>query len=174
MGKKLIIRGADFSANAIEVQGSWLLGITDAQFNAQTNSTSWGAKNKYAFAEQLNVIPANSVVLGVKVKTHTTGNIYLYRGNFTSNTSKATNMTYIGTLIITEIDTIQTFMFDTPVLIGSGQCIVIGNPEQGQSAPVGAFYYGAGRNNLRLTTNNNVSWVVSTLPLGVDYLIEQN
>jgi len=174
MGKKLIIRGADFSANAIEVQGSWLLGITDAQFNAQTNSTSWGAENKYAFAEQLGVIPANSNVLGVKVKTHTTGNIYLYRGNFTSNISKATNMTYIGTLIITEIDTIQTFMFDTPVLIGSGQCIVIGNPTQGQTEPIGKFYYGAGTNNLRITSNNNTNWVISTLPLGVDYLIEQN
>lgn len=172
MGKKLVIKGADFSANAIDSQGRYLLGITDAQFNAQTSSTSWGAGNKYAFAEQLGVIPANTIVKGIKIKTHTVGNIFVYLGNFASNTSKATSLTYIGTLNITQADSIETFLFDSPVTVGSNQCIVFGNPIQGQTAPVGAFYFGAGGSNLRLTTNNNSSWAVSTAPLGVDYYIE--
>ena len=172
MGKKLVIKGADFSANAIDSQGRYLLGITDAQFNAQTSSTSWGAANKYAFADQLGVIPANTVVKGIKIKTHTVGNILLYLANFTSNTSRATNMTYIGTLNITQADSIETFLFDSPVTVGSNQCIVFGNPIQGQTAQVGKFYYGAGGSNLRITTNENTSWLVSTSPLGVDYYIE--
>lgn len=171
MGKKLIIRNADFYQNCIDKTRDYLLNITDAAFNAQTEVVSWGqSPYKNAFSEQLNVIPANTVIAGVRIKTNSAGTIPVYVASFASNTSVGTDFIKIADIVISQTGIISDFLFPTPVTILSNQCIVFGDPING-SQNAGKFYYGAGPSNLRLSTDGNLHWQVSTMPLGVDYIL---
>lgn len=54
MGKNLIIKGADFSENGIP-EFSYLIGISDSDFNSCTGPTNPGSSTPYVFSDKLSV-----------------------------------------------------------------------------------------------------------------------
>lgn len=179
MGIKLILKDADFSVNGFDgegVQYQLLLNITSAEFNNSTYATNPGsASTPYLFTDKKEVFSGiiGRSIVGVRMKIHTAGVFPVYTATFNTDTAAATNIAFVEnfTASTSDVGTIKDFMFTNPVILSTNQKIFFGNKDS--LTMTGKWYYGGntGDPNLCLSTNKNSSWMVSTLPLTVDYLL---
>lgn len=130
MGKKLIINGADFSANAlIEAKTKWVFGYTDSQMSNMINGTSlvsgyctFDSRNNPVHYQELQ-----GLIKKVKCSVNSVDSIItltIYKESKTDATSRET----IGTFSIprnTPTGSILEFEFDSPQEVGSDSYLCI-------------------------------------------------
>ena len=183
MGKKLIIKGADFSANCIPAPApvvySKMLGITDSLYNQMTLISSTEISGTPAmFCDKLTVFTTHNVnnkaILGIRLKVSTSGLLPISKAYFSSDSDAGSSFTLLKTFTISAgmIDHIVDLMFDTPVQLGNNEKIVFGNPN---SSMTSTFYIGLSTiSDVTLYRRvNATSWTTGSTPFGVDYLLEE-
>lgn len=179
MGIKLILKDADFSVNGFDgggIQYQLLLNITSEEFNNSPNVVNPGtASTPYLFADKKEVFAGiiGRSIAGIRMKIHTEGVIPVYTATFNTDTSAAANIAFAEsfTASSSDVGTIKDFMFTNPVILSTNQKIFFGNKDS--LTMTGRWYYGGNTGDpvLCLSTNKNRGWLVSTLPLTVDYLL---
>ena len=99
MGKTLIIKDADFSANALDVTsiGAWLFNVPKTEIEGATHN--YNASNAFVFGEQEYL---GMHVTKVRVKCGAVGTLTLYHSTKT-NTSSA-ELTPLATFTLTQSD----------------------------------------------------------------------
>ena len=159
MGKALIIKGADFSQNAIEISTTWYVDrYTDYTLSRTANINNGG----WALSDDDNATLQGKTVNTLKFKPVSSGTFKLFVAstkNATSVTEKATitiNSSEAGTEVIKEF---------TPFQIGAGEYLVFGEANDA----VG-FYFGdsTGLSFYSRIPGNVTRWVKSdNLVLGI-------
>lgn len=115
MGKKLIIKGADFSTNAVE-EVTWYIDVTDSGW-ATNPGTSASAGWSYPASQESAYIgqPINAI----KVKNATAGVMTIYK---VSELGQAG--TLLATINVTQANVLTTYVLPTTVTINSGEHLV--------------------------------------------------
>lgn len=131
MGKYLIIKDADFSANAVEKINpggtSYFYGITDEQFmalfNTNINITSSGFTDKGSKSglRGLNLV-------GIRARIREIGTLTFIKTNFDVVGGVEVDSTMINELFTVNVTKtgIQDIMFPNTVVLGENECLAIG------------------------------------------------
>lgn len=179
MGKNLIIKGADFSENGLR-NYSYLIGITDAEFNLCTLITNPGVTTPYMFTDKLSVfssvVSGEKAIIGIRLKVNTAGIIPIYVADFSSDDGVMSNYQFKEDLNVPQdaVGNIVDIKFTTPIYLQANQKIVFGN--RGAITMTAKWYFGYQNGhfeNLCISTNSGSTWEVSSVPLSVDYLVQE-
>lgn len=157
MGKNVIIKGADFSENALPVL--YVYNYSDSLFG-QANG-NWSPNGAgYAITDvQAALAIRNKRLLGVRMNVSTAGSMAIYKCSDLDGSADA--LTYLCT-IQTDVLGIQNLMFDSPIMLNDGEFLVFGNPNEsfslipkstsGSSAVINQlFVYLVGKNKTEAT-----------------------
>lgn len=176
MGKYLIIKDADFSANAVETIDpsgkSYFYGITDEQFTTLFNNDvaiqngGYTDKNSKVGLRGLNL-------LGIRTKISQGGLITFLKTNFDVVNGIAVDNTMITELFtINVVETgIQDIMFPNIVVLGENECLVVGKTTDtalynyGTGGSEYPFYSFFGKVRVGGTTSTNTAYM-----LGIDFI----
>lgn len=81
MGKALIIKGADFSADSVKkiAQFRWMFGFTDEQLSSYSEILT--SSIHFAPSSDYDSYFLNKTILGVKLYAHSSGHIYITKFN---------------------------------------------------------------------------------------------
>lgn len=175
MGKYLIIKDADFSANAIETINpsgkTYFYGITDEQFTTLFDSApNYSAagfvdKNSKSGLRGLNLVGIRTKISQSGVLTFSKTNFDVVNGVAVDNTK----ITELFTVNIAETGIID-IMFPNTVVLGENECLVIANTNDtavfnyGSGGSDQPFYQFYGRVISGKTTNSNNAM------LGIDFI----
>lgn len=179
MGTSLVIKNADFRQNGIPSQPLCLLGISDSEFNNCPSITSTGSSYPFVFTEQFSLyaLQLQYRIIGIRLKIAQAGVIPIYVANFKKDAGINIDSNYQlkENLNIREdmVGNICDIYFQNPILLQTNQKIVFGSKTA--FSMTAKWYYGlAGTSypNLCIMANDVNNWVVSSLPLFVDYIID--
>ena len=118
MGKSLVILGADFSANGIDMP---IFGISDEQFLA--GYAQWNL-SVLGFALSSQEALRNITLTGIKINVSAAGTLKIYK---TTNLSAAdaSGMVEIATITATETG-LQQIDFSNPIQLANNEFLVLG------------------------------------------------
>lgn len=145
MGKKLIIKGADFSEVAVEVGvvRNFIYNISDAQMSGASdlwNHSSGG----FSVLDQSAL--QGKTIDGVRLNVHTAGTVKIYKATAV-NPKSMSAMTLVSSMTARS-EGIQNIDFDTPVSLGAGEFIVFGDANNVGGNTLRAKYHGSGGTSL--------------------------
>lgn len=123
MGKRLIIKGADFSQNGIYSQVSlwYITGYDDNKSNL--SSTANTANGGWAFGDTDQNKVRGKVINQIKFKVSAAGDFPIMKGSARNSMTEAASIT----IEQAEIGTVVTKTF-TPVTVGESEYIAVGKP----------------------------------------------
>lgn len=179
MGKAIIVKGADFSANGMSPY-NLLLGITDEQFDNSTSAVNTGnANGSIIYTEPLNTYSGVSTIYGIKLKIAQEGIIPIYTATFTGDTGSNidSNYVHITDLQITSdmVNKVTTILFPNPIQMSTGKKIVFGKASgPGQEIDMTAKWYYSNNVagvNIELNMYGSGWQEISNSSLSIDYLI---
>ena len=133
MGKRLVIKDADFSANAVDVRiiEWYILSYTNYD-GSESHSIANVVNGGWAFVQTTNALIQGKTINALRFKAAGNGALNIYKGTLNS-----TSKTLIGTVNISSSEAGQevTKTF-TPYTMGANDFLIIGEPNS-----AGAFYY---------------------------------
>lgn len=159
MGKKLIIKGADFSEVAVETYiKQYLYGIPDSQMNG--NGTWNPVALGFSLANQS--VLQGKTIHGIRMKVDTVGSITISKAT-SVNPNTASLMTEVAHGAVTSTG-IKDIEFDVPVELGSGEYLIISSAtlksKYHSSGITGAtqqkFYYKVGTTDVIYNENGSL------------------
>lgn len=187
MGKRLIIKGADFSENGIpySVQNVPLFGI-----NVSGATTSGATVNapvrQFLLPSYALSTMAGKTICGIRLRVLTAGTfgVSKIKGLTTDPTQGAT---IPESVIITDVANltasgtgVQDLFFDNPIVLGNDEMLGIKFNKSTQGADGGLAYYGNGSAfprkisiNDGSTTYNSVSTASSSYNWGIDFIVRE-
>lgn len=120
MGKQLVIKGADFSQNALDVRNKrYWYGVPDSQFEAA---------NIAVIGFGLSVVDQSPIqgktIHGIRLNVSTIGVMTIYKTS-TNGATAANLLTEVATVQATEVG-LQDLDFSVPVTLGANEYIVFG------------------------------------------------
>lgn len=185
MGKRLIIKGSDFSENGIQyvVQYTPLFGIDVA--NANTNgATINDAVRQFLLPSYALSAMAGKTIYGIRLKVMTAGTfgVSKIKGLTTDPTQGDTipgSVTITDVADLTASETgVQDLFFDSPITLGSDEMLGIKFNKSTEGADGGLVKYGNGSSyplkisiNNGSSTYNSVSTSSSSYNWGIDFLV---
>ena len=185
MGKRLIIKGADFSENGIQyvVQYSPLLGVDVENANTNGATISSPVRQFLLPSYALNLM-SGKTIYGIRLRVITAGTfgISKIKGLTTDPTQ---GDTIPGSVTITDVADlsasetgVQDLFFNAPITLESDEMLGIKFNKSTQGAGGGLAKYGNGTSypqkisiNDGSTTYNNVSTSTSQYNWGIDFLV---
>lgn len=144
MGKIIIIKGADFSAVAVDhvtpgdgYVKKYVFGISDNQF--MTGKRVWElAAMGYSIADQSKM--QGKKLKGIKMNVATVGTFNLYKAS-NNRPSTYNELTHIATVTAQDIG-IQEIAFSSPIFLETNEYLIIGTPN-GDGETLKGFYSAA-------------------------------
>lgn len=132
MGKKLIIKDADFSANALDVRViEWYI-LSYTNYLESSQNIANVVNGGWAFVQATNALLIGKTINAIRFKAATSGTLNIYKGVLNSS-----EKTFIGSVNVTSSEVGQevTKTF-TPYTMGGNDYLIIGEPNSSAS-----FYY---------------------------------
>ena len=132
MGKKLIIKGADFSENAVDVRViEWYI-TQYTDYGGSASSVVNVVNGGWAYQSNHNSLIQGKLINALKFKAAAAGTLNLYKGKLNSTSkpqigSVSVSQSEVGTAVI------KTF---TPYTMGANEYLIIGEPNSSAS-----FYF---------------------------------
>lgn len=122
MGKQLVIKGADFSENALDVRNKrYWYNVPNSQFEAADAAVATGG---YGYS-LVNQSPIQGKTLhGMRLNVTTTGVMSIFKTS-TNGAKDKTLLTEVATVQASETG-IQDLDFSAPVVLGDDEYIVLG------------------------------------------------
>ena len=176
MGKKLVIKGADFSQNGLRNYKS-ILNISNNDFFIFSRDTEKGDAYCYGETSTVTQQKLNVPIIGIRILPVLSGIIPVRVASFSNDYSPYTSIRFIQNITVSPVDIgiIKNYFLNSPIELSSGEKIVFGF--EGLTA---SWKYGEDilefNTGISLTTNGEESsWIVSAnYSLGVDYLTYSN
>lgn len=136
MGKKLIIKDADFSANALDVRViEWYI-LSYTNYLGSSPNIANVVNGGWAFVQATNALLIGKTINAIRFKAATSGTLNIYKGILNSS-----EKTLIGSInvISSEVGQEVTKTF-TPYTMGASDYLIIGEP----NSSVSFYYMGSG------------------------------
>lgn len=122
MGKTVIIKGANFSENAIELQ--YVYNYSDSFF--EVAERTWANRTGYAIVDEQDALALRHKILkGVRMNISQAGSMAIYKCSNLDGGLDA--LTYLCT-IQTDVPGIQNLLFGTVITLNDGEYLVFGTP----------------------------------------------
>ena len=152
MGKKLVVKGADFSEVAIETRTKqYLYGVPDSQMNGRNQ---WNL-NSLGFSLIEQSVLQGKTIYGMRMNVDTSGTITISKSSIV-NPTISSSLVVVAHAIANSTGIVD-MAFDVPIELGSGEYLIISAATaKGKFHVDGSitgqaqqkFYYKAGTSNI--------------------------